>query len=187
MIFLKKFISSVLFLCFVFWVSAENTIPEDFYINGGNVLTKGSILAENVLPSALRVCICEGESYELYADILPKNTTEKRLIWRVREGEKVISIVAKDNRCTLFGEIAGDARITVTAPGGADAEISVEIKPAPKRVSEITEYYVPEREETKKDGGKAAKIFSLLLVVLSGFMFLLATLLWLGGRKSEKR
>lgn len=187
MIFLKKLISSALFLCFVFLVNAESTIPEDFYINNGRILPKGSILAENVLPSALRVCICEGESYELYADLLPENTTEKKLVWKVYEGEKVISILVKNNRCTLFGEKSGSARLSVTAPGGAGAEISIEIKPAPKKTAEITEYTIPEREKTKESEGKAAKTFSVILVILSGFMFLIATLLWLGGRKNEKR
>ncbi len=187
MIFLKKLISSVLFLCFLLFVNAESTIPEDFYINNGRILPKGSILAENVLPNALRVCICEGESYELYADILPENTTEKKLVWKIFEGEKIISISTRNNRCTLFGKKSGNARLSVTAPGGAGAEISIEIKPAPKETTEITEYNIPEREKPEESEGKVAKLFSLILIILSGGMFITAALLWRGGRKNEKR
>ena len=185
---LKKLISSVLFLCFVSVAAAAGTIPEDFYINDGKVAEKGSVFAEVVLPSALRVSIREGEKYELYADLLPENTTEKRLVWRVREGERTVLVSSKDNNCILTGRAAGDARISVTATGGAYAEVSVEVKPQRTETPEGEGFLIPQMPEKQEFYGDMARGFSRTLIIAAGGMFIFAGALWITGRKkNEKR
>jgi len=186
-IFLKRFICFILFLFFVLWAKAEVTIPEDFYTNNGEIFGKDAIVAENVLPETLLVCIEEGECRELYADLIPRNTTERKLVWSVDNGYSSISISPGKEGCTLMGKKAGNAKITVTAPGGASAEISVEVRPVKKIVKKIEEPIIPPRPPPQKFDGKMARNFAAKLIVASGAMFLLAGILIITGRRNREK
>ena len=177
---MKKLACFVLFLFLVQASANEVTIPEDFYINDGDLIKKGAIIAENILPSALRVCITEGESYELYADVLPENTTEQ-------EGYSSVSITPQTERCTVFGKSAGNARIRVTAPGGAAAEIDVEIKEAKKTNTANEGIFIPEKRKESESNGKTIKIIVWVLSLPAAGMFLLAAYLWVRGKKREEK
>ena len=183
---MKRIVCFILFLCFVFPTGAEVKIPEDFYINGGDVMEDNAVIAENVLPDALFVRITEGEKRRLYADILPKDTTEKKLVWRICDGYSSVTISPGEADCMLFGKKCGNARIRVTAPGGAFAEISVEVAPIKKMIGRVEELMIPEREPAKSDGKAADRVVRTLLI-LSGTMFLIAAILGIRGRKKNEK
>ena len=185
---MKKFACVVLFLYFVFPAGAEIKIPEDFYINGGDVLENDAVIAENVLPDAVLVFLQEGERRKLCVDFLPEDTTERKLMWRVSDGYSSVSILPEAEECLLIGKKSGKAKITVTAPGGATAEISVTVTPVKEPVPRIEELPIPERPKPQEFDGAMARGFAKKLVIMSGGMFLIAAILGIRGRKkNEKR
>ncbi len=184
---MKKLICFVLFLFFIISANAEVIIPADFYTNGGDVMESDAVVAENVLPDALFIRIAEGESRRLYADLLPEDTTERKLIWRICDGHASVSISSEREECTLVGEKAGNAKIAVTAPGGASAEISVEVTPVREKMETISEVQIPERIPPREFDGKMAGGFAKALIIMSGVMFLIAAILGMRGRKKHEK
>lgn len=180
---MKKFLCFILFLFFVFPTSAEVKIPEDFYINGGDVLGSDAVIAENILPDTVLVFLQEGEKRKLCVDFLPEDTTERKLTWHVWDGYSLVSIAPEREECIVVGKKAGKAKIKVTAPGGADAEISVMVTPVKELVPLIEEPLIPERPKPQVFHGEMVRRTAKKLIFASCAMFLFAGTLWVKGRK----
>ena len=112
---MKKFVFISFFLFFsVACVHAAPVIPEEFYLRNESLYERGTVAVMSILPNTLRLTLFEGESSEIYADILPEAAEDTELVWSLPDNAGKVNIYPRGGRCTVFAVSEGEENIRIT-------------------------------------------------------------------------
>lgn len=170
----------VFVLLFLFAVkSAAGAFPaisEDFYLNNERLFDESAKEAVNILPNTLRLSIEEGETHEVYADVLPEEAPGSELMWSLPEEAGIIDIYPNGDRCTILGLSAGEESLCVSAEGGASANVAVEVT-EPRKIRTRSFDYEGETRPAARFTDVVMKAILRLLITLGAVMLIAAAVL----------
>lgn len=109
---------------------AHAWVPEDFYLNN-TPLQLPDEAEIKLLPSALRVVVVEGESEEIYADVLPEDLRGAEFSWSLAENSGVVRIYPQGRTCGILGVSEGEEKLVVSCCG-EQVSIPVSVRKSPE-------------------------------------------------------
>lgn len=174
---MKRLVFVLLFLFAVqSTAGAFPAISEDFYLNNERLFDESAKEVINILPSTLRLSITQGETHEVYADVLPEQAPESGLTWSLPERAGIIDIYPNGARCTILGLSAGEESLCVSAEGGASANVAVEVT-EPREIRTRSFDYEGESRTEVRFTDKVMQAILRLLITLGAAMLVAAAVL----------
>lgn len=177
----------VLLFCFALFSSARAlpSIPKWFYLDNEKIHDDSAVTVLNILPNTLRLSIAEGESREIYADVLPEGASSKELMWSLPQHAGVIEIYPHGKRCTVLGVSVGEERIYIAAESGKSASVDVEVTKAAEVLPRSFEYKGEEGAASHFTDEVMRTIIRMLITLGAALVFA-AVLLTVKRRKENK-
>ncbi|MBQ4545354.1 MAG: hypothetical protein II996_07290 [Oscillospiraceae bacterium] len=184
---MKKLVFILFFICLMTGESgAVPVIESEFYLNNEMLYDSDAVRVTNILPSTLRLTLSEGESCEIYADVIPENA-QHELVWSLPEELGTINIYPRGEYCTVYGAKEGTENIKIdTENGKASATVSVEVKKQQEIRTRSFEYDIAE-EEGSEIFTSAVMQFIIRFLLTLAFSALLAAVWMLVRQRGKKR
>ncbi|MBQ8004255.1 MAG: hypothetical protein IJ299_04095 [Oscillospiraceae bacterium] len=180
---MKRVITAAVLVCMVS-MSAYGWISEDFYL-GDTVLPSPYETQVKILPNTLRVQLKTGEAQELYADILPENSSAE-LSWALTQGSGAAKIYPGGRSCTVLGVAEGEASICVSCEGGS-VDIGVSVENAPEVRVRSFDYEGESRVKARENGGQVYRTLVRVLITLGAALCFFAFLHIINKRRRKEK
>lgn len=183
---MKKLVFVLLFICLMTGEScAVPVIEREFYLNNERLYDSETVKVTNILPSTLRLTLFEGESCEIYADVIPENAP-RELMWSLPDGLGTVNIFPRGEFCTVYGVGEGTEDIRIeTENGKASATVSVEVK-RPREIRTRSFEYSANSAEQREIFTSTVMLFIIRFLLTLAFSALLAAV-WMFIRQRGKK
>ncbi len=187
MILLKKlvFIFAFLFSAII-CTHAAPIISEDFYLKNGELSQKDAVNAMSILPNTLRLTLFEGESSEIYADVIPKSVASSELQWSLPDDAGKVNIYPRGERCTVYAVSEGEENIRITLGNDVSTNVAVQVK-KPQEIRTRTFEYEGEGEKSEVFTDTVMQFIVRFLITLAAALLLAVVILAVKQRGWKKK
>ncbi len=165
---------------------AAPIISEDFYLRNGGMCEKDAVDVMSILPNTLRLTLFEGESSEIYADVIPKNVVASELQWSLPDDAGKVNIYPRGERCTVYAVSEGEENIRITARDGVSANVAVQVK-KPQEIRTRTFDYHGEEEKTEVFTDTVMQFIVRFLITLAAALLFAVVILAVKQRGWKKK
>lgn len=177
---MKKFIFfCAIMLLLLSTASGEGIITQDFYLYDREFATFREKIT--ILPNTLRLSLTEGESEELWAEVMPRAELSEKLSWRLRDNSGAVTVYPRGASCAVYANTAGEDSIEISLDGEYKTVIEVRVEKG-KEVN-VRSFEMQEEKTSNPRAESFIRIMTLFLVSFSVVILTIVVLFFIKNRR----